>query len=85
MWVNSISKALPTACAVIVAALIASIAITSKPALAQTKQPIVIRVADEPAAVGVYGAFWIANLKGTFARTASRLSATPSPTAPQPN
>ena len=63
---NSISKALPTVCAVTVAALIASMATTSKPAPAQTKQPIVIRVADQAAAVGPYGAFWIANLKGYF-------------------
>jgi len=38
----------------------------SVPAGAAAKEQVVVRVADQPGAVGPYGAFWIADLKGYF-------------------
>jgi|GEM_PF-1132781 len=35
-----------------------------QPAAAAGNRPVVLRIADEPGAVGPYGAFWIAQLKG---------------------
>lgn len=52
--------------ALVLVAAFSSVALSGRPARAATKQQIVIRVGDQPAAVGPYGAFWIANIKGYF-------------------